>query len=57
MAGNNLLTKQSFATKVSTTFKACSGISGVPESIMIGARGQTCLIAIASSCPFISGMQ
>jgi hypothetical protein len=55
--GNNWLAKQSLAMKASTHFKACSGISTAPDSMMIGACGLSRLISMATSCPFISGMK
>jgi len=57
IAGNSRLAKQSLGTKASIIFKACPGTSTVPESMMIGANGLSRLIAMANSCPFISGMQ
>jgi hypothetical protein len=57
MAGSSRLAKQSLGTKASTTFKASPGTSTAPESMIIGASGLSRLIAIANSCPFISGMQ
>jgi hypothetical protein len=56
MAGSSRLAKQLFGTKASITFKACSGTSTAPESMMIGVSSLIRLIAIANSCPLISGM-
>jgi peptidoglycan lytic transglycosylase len=56
IVGTSRLAKPSLGTKASTTFKACPATSTLPESMMIGASGLSRLIAIANSCPFISGM-
>ena len=57
MAGNNWLAKWALAMNASTDFMACSGTFRAPDSMMMGASGLSRLISIASSCPFIPGMQ
>src|SRR5882762_8895640 len=51
IAGNNWLAKRSLAMKASTHLNACSGTSTAPDSLMIGACGQSRLILYSNFLP------